>query len=314
MRFIKDLKEGDRLSDVYYIKQKNSAVTKNGKPYDNLIIQDRSGQIEAKVWDTNSPGIDDVDALEYAEIGGEVTSFNGQLQVRVTRIRRVSEGEYDIANYLLMTKKDISEMQSELLGYISSVQNIFYRGILEHFFKDDAFMKKFSKMGAAKSVHHGFIGGLLEHTISVTKTCDFFAKSYPVLNRDLLITAAICHDIGKVREFSDFPLNDYTDEGQLIGHIVMGSEMISEAAKDLPGYSETLLNQLKHCILAHHGKYEYGSPKIPAIIEAFALNYADDIDAKIETFTEFLEKNDNNTGWLGFYKFLDSNLHRTWNE
>ena len=147
--------------------------------------------------------------------------------------------------------------------------------------------------------------------MSVTKLCDYYCKAYPILKRDLLLTAAMCHDIGKVKEISPFPENDYTDDGQLLGHIVMGSQMVAEKAAEIPDFPHVLLAQLQHCILAHHGKYEYGSPKLPALMEALALNYADDTDAKLETFREILENNSGNQGWLGFNRLFESNLRAT---
>jgi 3'-5' exoribonuclease len=183
---------------------------------------------------------------------------------------------------------------------------------LEAFFvQDESFVKKFVNASAAKTVHHGFVGGLLEHTLSVTKLCDYYCSAYPILNRDLLLAAALCHDIGKTKEISPFPENDYTDEGQLLGHIVMGSQMIAERAAAIDGFPQGLLMELQHCVLAHHGKYEYGSPKIPALIEALALNYADDTDAKLESFKEILESNSDNNGWLGYNRLFESNLRGT---
>lgn len=176
---------------------------------------------------------------------------------------------------------------------------------------DESFARAFKNSSAAKTVHHGFVGGLLEHTLSVTKLCDYYCGAYPILKRDLLLTAAICHDIGKTRELSPFPQNDYTDDGQLLGHIVMGSQMVAEKAAGIEDFPHVLLAELQHCILAHHGKYEFGSPKIPAIMEALALNYADDTDAKLETFKEILENNSENTGWLGYNRLFESNLRST---
>ena len=150
----------------------------------------------------------------------------------------------------------------------------------------------------------------MQHTLSVTRLCDYYCKAYSVLNRDLLITAAICHDIGKTRELSLFPQNDYTDDGQFLGHIVIGSEMIGEKVKKIEGFPVLLASELKHCILSHHGEYEFGSPKKPAIVEAVALTFADNTDAKMETFTELLE-NAKETGWLGFNRLFESNVRGT---
>lgn len=311
MKFLKDYKEGDRVFDIYLCKHKQSAVTKNGKPYETVILQDKTGTVDAKIWDPNSAGIDDFDSLDYIEVYGDVTSFQGALQINVKRVRLCREGEYDPANYLPVSKKEIAGMYKELLRYIGSIQNAYLKKLLEAFFvEDEAFIRAFQKSSAAKSVHHGFVGGLLEHTLSVVKLCDYFCRAYPLLKRDLLLAAAMCHDIGKTKEISLFPQNDYTDDGQLLGHIVMGSEMIGEKVRSIPGFPEVLEAQLKHCILAHHGEYEYGSPKKPAIMEALALNLADNADAKLETFTEILEGT-TEQGWLGYNRLFESNLRMT---
>ena len=243
---------------------------------------------------------------------GEVNSFQGALQISVKRIRVCQEGEYNPADYLPVSSKDIGEMYKELTGIISSIKNTYLKQLLEAFFvKDETFKKQFCNSSAAKAIHHGFVGGLLEHTLSVTKLCDYYCTAYPILKRDLLLTAAMCHDIGKVKEISPFPENDYTDDGQLLGHIVMGAQMVGERAAGIDGFPHGLLTQVQHCILAHHGKYEYGSPKIPAIIEAVALNYADDTDAKLETFKEILDNNAENSGWLGYNRLFESNLKQS---
>lgn len=312
MKLIRDLKEGDRIFDIYLCKHKQAAVTKNGKPYENVILQDKSGTIDAKVWEPNNPGIGDYNTLDYIEVYGDVNNFQGNLQVSVKRIRVCREGEYDPADYLPVSSKNIEEMYQELLKYTESIGNPYLKQLLEAFFvKDQNFGKSFRNSSAAKTVHHGFVGGLLEHTLGVTRLCDYYCTAYPMLKRDLLLTAAMCHDIGKVKEISPFPENDYTDDGQLLGHIVMGSQMVAEKAAGIEGFPHVLLSQIQHCILAHHGKYEYGSPKLPALMEALALNYADDTDAKMETFKEILENNSENQGWLGFNRLFESNLRAT---
>ena len=222
MKYIKEYKDGDRIFDIYYCKFKSSAVTKNGKSYDNVILQDKTGTLDAKIWDPNNAGIADFDAMDYIEVYGEITNFNGALQVNVKRVRRCEEGEYDEQEYMPVSSKNLDEMYTELLALINSIENTYLKTLLQKFFVEDkAFAQRFRKASAAKTVHHGFIGGLLEHTLGVTKLCDFYCKQYAVLNRDLLLTAAICHDMGKTREISAFPANDYTDEGQFLGHIVI---------------------------------------------------------------------------------------------
>ena len=308
MKYIKDYKEGDRVFDIYLCKHKQSAVTKNGKPYDNVILQDKTGTLDAKIWDPNSAGIDDFDSLDYIEVYGEVTSFQSALQVNVKRIRKCQEGEYDPADYLPVSHFPIEGMMKELVGFINSIENTYLKQLLEAFFvKDEEFVKRFKQSSAAKTVHHGFVGGLLQHTLGVTRLCDYYCTQYPILKRDLLLTAAICHDIGKTRELSLFPENDYTDDGQFLGHIVIGTEMVGEKIREIPGFPVLLANELKHCILAHHGELEFGSPKKPAIVEAVALTFADNTDAKMETFTELME-NTTETGWLGYNRLFESNL------
>ena len=284
--YIKDLRGGETIRSIYMCRGKRSAETRNGKPYDNLLLQDKTGTLDGKVWDPNSQGIADYEEKDFIEVYGEVITYNNNLQLNIKQLRKAAEGEYNPADYML-------------------------RQAVEYYFvKDEAFIKAFKSHSAAKTVHHGFCGGLLEHTLSVVRLCEYFAGAYRILNRDLLIASAVCHDIGKVRELSEFPDNDYTDEGQLIGHIVIGSEMLTEAIRSVPGFPAMLANEWKHCILAHHGELEFGSPKKPALAEALALNLADNADAKLQTMKEAL-KDKSGTEWLGYNRLFESNLRKT---
>lgn len=316
MKYIESLREGERINEVYLCKVRQSAVTKAGKPYDNVILQDKTGTLDAKIWEPGSVGIDDFDSLDYIAVMGDITSFQGNLQLNVKRVRKVAEGEYDPKDYLPVSKQDIETMYEELSALIRSIKQPYLKQLLESFFVKDAdFQKRFKFHSAAKTVHHGFVGGLLEHTLSVAKHCDYFASSYAMLNRDLTVTAAIFHDIGKLEELSTFPANDYTDAGQLLGHIMIGTEMIGERIRTIPGFPRGLANELKHCILAHHGELEYGSPKKPALPEALALSYADNLDAKMETVREILANvPENNQEWQGYSRLLESNIRRSGRE
>ena len=312
MKYIETFREGERVAGVYLCKYKQSAMTKNGKSYENVIFQDKTGTVDAKIWDPNSKGIGDFEAMDYVDIMAEVTSFQGAIQLNIKRARKVQEGEYNPAEYLPVSEKDIPTMYQELLGFVRKVQEPHLRALLEALFvKDAVFAKEFQFKSAAKSVHHSFVGGLLEHTLSVVKLCEYYTHTYPLLNADLLYTAAMCHDIGKVRELSLFPENDYTDEGQLLGHISMGYEMVHEQIVKIPGFPVKLANELKHCILAHHGELEFGSPKKPALMEAVALNMADNTDAKLQTMTEILKAAGDNKDWLGFNRLFESNIRRS---
>lgn len=312
MKYLNELHEGDRISNIYLCKHKQAAVTKNGKPYENVILQDKTGCMDAKIWDPNSQGIDDFDVLDYIDVVGDVTTFAGALQVNIKRVRKTREGEYDPADYLPVSENSTDDMYGKLLAYIKSVKNTWLSQLLEKLFVEDTeFIKSFQNHSAAKTVHHGFVGGLLEHTLGVARLCDFYAATYPLLNRDVLLAAALCHDIGKTRELSEFPLNDYTDDGQLLGHIMIGAEMIHDKVKEIPGFPSVLESELKHCILAHHGELEFGSPKKPAMAEAVALNLADNTDARMETLTEVFASAGQKKEWLGYNRLFESNLRRT---
>ncbi len=312
MKFIETFREGMHVSDVYLCKTKQIALTKNGKEYGSLNLQDKTGTVDAKIWELNSPGINEFSAMDYVFVDADVTVFQGQFQLNVKRIRRADENEYRPSDYLPVTTKDVKTMHHELVQYITTIRNENLRKLAAGFFMNDAaFIKEFCAHSAAKSVHHSFVGGLLEHTLSVVKMCDYFCKQYPALNRDLLLTAAMFHDIGKTKELSSFPENDYTDEGQLVGHIIIGAQMVTEQIRTIPGFPKKLENELIHCILAHHGELEYGSPKKPALIEALALNLADNADAKLETMSEILKGAGDNMGWLGYNRFMESNVRRT---
>ena len=312
MKYIESFREGERVSGIYLCKFRQSALTKAGKSYENLIFQDKTGTIDSKIWDPNSGGIDDFDAMDYVDIVADVTMFQGQPQLNVKRARKAREGEYNPADYLPVSSKDIEVMYKELLGFVAKVKDPYLSKLLKSLFVEDVeFAKAFKFSSAAKTVHHGFVGGLLEHTLSVTKLCEYYVNYYPMINADLLYTAAMCHDIGKVYELSPFPENDYTDEGQLLGHIMIGAEMVGDRIRDIPGFPVKLGNELKHCILAHHGELEYGSPKKPALLEAVALNFADNTDAHLQTMIEALTAAGENQGWLGYNRLFESNIRKT---
>ena len=312
MKYIETFHEGDKINDIYLCKYRQSAVAKNGKIYENVVFQDKTGMIDGKIWDPNSAGIGDFEALSYVWITGEVTNFQGTLQLNVKRARRADASEYVAEDYLPVSEKDIDQMYADLMKHMEKVKNPYLKKLISMYFVDNqAFIEAFKKHSAAKTVHHSFVGGLLEHTLGVVRLCDFYVTQYPYLNRDLLLTAALFHDIGKLKEISNFPENDYTDDGQLLGHIVMGSELTGFACRHIQGFPKKLMSELQHCILAHHGELEYGSPKKPALPEAVALNYADNTDAKLETMREIMKSAGPNAEWLGYNKLFESNLRKS---
>lgn len=310
MNYIESLREGDMISEIYFCKTKTNALTKGGKKYCSLVLQDKTGTVDGKIWDL--AGTEHFEEMSYVFVEAQVTVFRDQHQLNIRRIRPAREGEYDVREYMPCSEREPAEMEKELDDMIRSVKEPNLNWLLQEIFvKDQSFRKRFSERSAARSIHHAFRGGLMEHTLSVTRTCDYMSGNYPLLNRDLLITAALCHDIGKVYELSSFPENDYTDVGNLMGHIVIGAMMVRDKIREKGDFPALLGNELVHCILAHHGELEFGSPKKPALMEAMALNIADNMDARMETFKETLRSSDGSKDWLGYVKAFEANVRRT---
>ncbi len=310
MRYISTLKEGQRISEIYLCKTKTVANTKTGKTYYSLTLQDKTGIVNAKIWDLTN-AIHDFEALDYIAIDADVTVFMNALQLNIRRLRLADKSEYDTGDYMPVSPYDREEMYRELVGYVNSIGNDWLRSLAASFFKNADFAEKFKLHSAAKTIHHSFVGGLLQHTLRVTQMCDYYSSRYPLINRDLLITGAMLHDVGKLEELSEFPENDYTDEGQLVGHLVIGYRMLHERIAEMDGFPKALASQLEHMILAHHGELEYGSPKKPATLEAVALHYADDTDAKFQILSEVFDTSVGTGEWLGYNKILDSNVRKT---
>ena len=312
MRLIAEMREGDMISDVYLCKSKQILKTKMGKSYYALLLQDRTGTLDAKIWELNN-AIGHFESMDYIRVEGQITVFQGANQLNIRRVRKAEEGEYTPSDYMPCTDKDVKKLYKELQEMIQRTKNPYLKKLAEVVFVEDkAFVKEFVQHSAAKSVHHGFMGGLLEHTVSVARMCEYYCTQYTELNRDLLVMCALFHDIGKVEELSAFPYNDYTDEGQLVGHIVMGTIKLDRIMQTIPGFPVKLGNEVKHCILAHHGELEYGSPKKPALMEALALSLADNTDAKLQTFREALKKeNTTDSEWMGYQRLFESNIHPT---
>ncbi len=311
MKFIADFKEDDHITDHYYCRQKQSLKTRADKTYLSLTLQDKTGQIEAKVWDMNND-IASFDERDYIKIDGVVLCYQNALQLKVMKIRKSREGEFDPVDYMPSTDKDIAELYKQLNHYINSIENNYIKTVTQNILiKNEYINRTLKSHSAAKNLHHSYLGGLLEHTVSVASICDFMSTHYKNVKRDLLIATALLHDIGKVFELSPFPDNDYTDEGQLVGHIVICSELIEIEARKIPNFPARLKNLLKHSILAHHGEYEYASPKRPKTIEAYILHCADNMDAKIKFFEETVVSTTSQTNWIGYNKLLARNITKS---
>lgn len=313
MIYIKDLNDKDQVREIYLVKKLTEGKTKTGNVFWTVTLQDKTAVIDGKIWDPDSNGIGEFEEGDFVLIGAEVKIYNGVKQLTVKMIHRANEGEYDEADYFPRSEFEPGAMYRELSAIIDSLSSDCFKKLLKSIFIEDEEMKKlFKSHSAAKTVHHNFIGGLLEHTLSVTRICDFYSKNYPFMDRDLIVSAALLHDIGKTRELSAFPQNEYTDEGQLLGHIIIGTQIVTDAIKKIPNFPKVKANELIHCILSHHGQLEFGSPKKPELVEAMALSFADNCDAKIETMKEDLKHVDEgDTTWQKYNYFLDSPLRRT---
>ncbi len=308
MRYLEDLREGDALVGHYLCKQKQTLKSRAGKNYLSLKLQDKTGTINGKVWELNHQ-IQNFEEGDFIKIDSLVLTYQNELQLNIKKIRKSQEGEYNPADYIPCTEKDISLLYNQFTDYIKTVSNVYIKSLLENIFmKNDGIVEKFKQHSAARAMHHNYMGGLLEHSLSVVQICDFMALRCKYINRDILIASAMLHDIGKLWELSPFPENDYTDEGQLIGHIVIGTEFISAQTAKIPDFPETLKILLKHCIIGHHGEYEFGSPQLPKTIEAFILHCADNMDAKIKMFEDALQKNNTQGHWAGYQKPLLRNV------
>ncbi len=311
MRFIKELREGESIVEHYLCKSRQTMKSRAGKSYLSLKLQDKTGTVDAKVWDMNND-IKSFEENNFIKIEANVTVYQNDIQLNVKKIRRSMEGEYDPADYIPCSEKNIDAMYEEFLGYIKTIQSPYIKKLLEEIFiKDPVVSKRFKTHSAAKSIHHGYMGGLVEHSLSVTQICDFAAPRYKYVNRDILIASAMLHDVGKVLELSEFPTNDYTDDGQLLGHLIIGAEMIKDAAAKIDGFPKQLESILKHCMLSHHGEYEYGSPKLPKTIEAFILHCADNLDAKTKVIEEMLDNDSTQGNWVGYQRMLQRNIRKS---
>jgi len=311
MRYLADIKEGENVVGIYLCAERQVMKTRAGKTYYSVKLQDKSGTGDAKIWDL-SDGINDFRKGDYIKVDASAVTFQGSIQYNIRRLRVADEGEYDPTEYVPATEFDIDEMFEEFTACIDEMEDQWLKRLAGEFFiYDKKFAAEFKKHSAAKTVHHAFYGGILEHTLGMLRLGKFIANSYPVLNRDLLYCGIMFHDMGKLKELSDFPIVDYTDAGNLVGHIIIGVEWLTEKIRGIEGFPEPLANQLKHMIISHHGELAYGSPKKPELIEAVVLHYIDNVDAKIKTFSNMLEAADPKDEWLGYQRLFESNLRRT---
>ena len=283
--------EGKIFDGFFLVLLKQQRTTKTNKPYLNMILGDKSGQIEARVWDPGDPRIEkEFDRGDVVKIRGSVSRFDERNQIKVDVLRKAHAGEVEKNDLLPATTFDIATLWSHLQAAINSIGNPDLKRLLDAMLADPAIAQAYREAPAARQLHHAWLGGLLEHVVSLLGLADRVAAHYPMLDRDLLLTGVILHDIGKIRELSWGVGFDYTVEGVLLGHIQMGVDLVEKTIDELPGFPSRLRTLVLHMILSHHGKLEFGSPKLPMIPEALALNFVDDLDAKMQAMSSEFEK------------------------
>jgi 3'-5' exoribonuclease len=304
--YINEIKENDHVDSLFLVKEKSSAVTKTGNTYLKLKLVDRSGEIEGRIWTSveNVAGSFEKDGFVHAI--GKAVSFQERLQVNITSIESVKEEEILFSDFFPMTEKDIEEMFESLLKISQQIKNPYLSQLLQLFWEDESFIKLFKMAPASKWLHHNYLGGLLEHTLSVVQLVLEIASHYQGLNMDLLLTASIFHDLGKVDELSYHRSFDYSDEGRLLGHIILGIERVEDKIKQLPDFPKDLSTLLKHFLLSHHGQYIWGSPKKPMTLEAVMLHFLDDMDAKINGIQQVIKKEvPEGARWSAYHRMFE---------
>jgi len=283
--------EGKGFDSFFLVLAKQQRTTKQNKPYLSLTLGDKTGPIEGRVWELGDPRIaKDFERGDMVKVRGSVSRYDDRAQVKVDQLRKALEGEADKMDMLPATTCDVAALWTALQAVVASITNPDLKRLLEALVDDPALAQAYRQAPAARQLHHAWLGGLLEHVVSLLGLADRVASHYPMLNRDLLVTGVILHDIGKIRELSWDTGFDYTVEGVLLGHIQMGVDLVEKTIDGLPGFPDRLRTLVLHMILAHHGKLEFGSPKLPMIPEALVLNFVDDLDAKMQAMASEFEK------------------------
>ena len=282
--------ENKVITSSFVVASKQVKVKKNGEPYLALILADRSGQIEAKMWDNVDEFILGFEQDDFLKIKGLINKYKNRFQLTIHKLRRMAESEIDFTDYLPKTTKDIGELWRTLTEFVATFQNPHLKALVELFMADPEIAERYRNAPAAKTLHHAYIGGLLDHVVSLFRSCDLMCRNYPQVDRDLLLTGAFLHDIGKIQELTYNRAFSYTTRGQLLGHMIIELEMLQAKLEQLPGFPGELKTLLEHIIISHHGQYDFGSPKLPMFPEALLLHYLDDLDSKMEAMRAHFER------------------------
>jgi 3'-5' exoribonuclease len=309
--FIADLREGEPVTSFFLAKDIQVRQRRGGESYLTLVLADRTGEVSAVMWegvDEASRGLVEGDVVK---VQGVLGMYQRERQMTLTRLRRAAAGEIALEEYLPRSAQDPAILLARLRETVSGIREPHLKQLLHNLLEDSPFLAAFSAAPAAKSLHHAVLAGLLEHTVSVVGLCRLLADYYPAVDRDLLLAAAILHDVGKVQELTWDRVFDYSDAGRLLGHITLGALMVEERIRGIPAFPEDLAQRLLHCILSHHGELEWGSPKRPKTLEALVLHYAEDLDGKVNSFLSFAQSHPDpqHPGWTQFNRVLDRYLY-----
>ncbi|HTZ83584.1 MAG TPA: HD domain-containing protein [Candidatus Acidoferrales bacterium] len=293
--------ENKIVTSTFVVVAKQIKPKKTGEPYLALTLGDRSGQLEAKMWDNVDEALEAFEQDDFLKVKGLVNKYKQRFQFTIHKLRKLGESEIDFSDYLPKTTKDIDELWRTLAGFVSGFENPYLKALVQAFMADPDIAPAYRNAPAAKTLHHAYIGGLLDHVVSLFRSCDLICKNYPQINRDLLLTGAFLHDIGKIHELTYNRSFSYTTKGQLLGHMVIELEMLQAKVALLPGFPEELKTLIEHLIISHHGQYEFGSPKLPMFPEALVLHYLDDLDSKMEAMrAQFERESSLESPWTGY--------------
>ena len=309
--YLKDIKQGDKVASTFLAAEKNMAFSLKGAPYLNVRLKDKTGELDGKIWDNAIEFDRQFKKGDIIYIEGRAASYKNAIQISIVNIKKYLGDDIEPADYLPMAKGDVAAMFSEMLTYIEKIQTKSLQLLLQAFFHDQKTAELFQRAPAAKGFHHIYLGGLLEHSLSVVHLLDKVADHYPNLDRDLLLAGGMLHDIGKIYEFNYESLIEYSDEGRLIGHIVMGVEMMNKKIEAIPDFPAPLALKMRHIILSHHGEFEFGSPKRPKTLEALVVHFIDDLDAKLNGFQSFINDSNNpDSDWTVYNRFFERFLYK----
>ena len=308
-RFINEIKLGDFVDDIFVLSEKILSQKRDGNNFVNVTLSDKTGTVKGVVWDNVDQISTCVSSGDFVHIRGSVNEYREAFQLVIKNMEKCSVDIINPSDFLPTTSHDIDSMFERLLQKTASIENAYFKKLIQAFWNDKEFVRKFKTAPAAKKMHHAYIGGLLERTLSMVSLADKVAGHYSGIDRDLLIAGAILHDIGKTKELEYQFRIDYSDQGRLLSHIVIGIEMIDEKLSGIKDFPEDQMVLLKHMIVSHHGIREFGSPEPPKTIEAVILNYIDEIDSKVIGIRDFIAKEDHNETWTSYHRLLERHFY-----